>query len=331
MRKLLAGDVGATKTILGIYAAEQGPRKPLAEAVFSSSQYPSLAALAGAFLTQAKLAVEDACFGVAGPVINGRTTASNLSWHVDQAELKKELKLKAVTLINDVEAAAQGVPLLKPAELHRLNKGEEIQGGTKAVVAPGTGLGEAFLTWDGARFHAHASEGGQTDFAPTNLLEDDLLQHLRDECGHVSYEHVCSGMGIPYLYAYLRESGYAEEPAWLAQQLAEADDPTALIVHTGLEQKAQLCIGVLDLFCSILGAAAGNLALTVMARGGVYVGGGIPPRIIAALEKGPFMEAFCCKGRLSEVMTRIPVYVILDPKVALIGAAFLGLELFQDS
>jgi glucokinase len=329
MRKLLAGDVGATKTILGIYAADKGPQEPLAEATFSSSQYPSLAALAGAFLAEAKLAVEDACFGVAGPVVNGQATISNLPWRVDQAGLKKELGLKSVVLINDVEATALGVPLLKAPELHCLNKGEEIQGGTKAVIAPGTGLGEAFLIWDGARFHAHASEGGQVDFAPTNALEDDLLQHLRDERGHVSYEHVCSGLGIPYLYAYLRESGYAEEPDWLAQQLAKADDPTALIVHTALEKKAQLCTDTINLFCSILGAEAGNLALKVMAMGGVYVGGGIPLRIIAALEKGPFMEAFCCKGRLSELMTRIPVYVILDPKVALIGAAFKGLELFS--
>jgi len=329
MRKLLAGDVGATKTILGIYAADKGPQEPLAEAVFSSSQYPSLAALAGAFLTEAKLAVEDACFGVAGPVVNGQATISNLPWRVDQAGLKKELGLKSVILINDVEATALGVPLLKPTELHCLNKGEAIEGGTKAVIAPGTGLGEAFLIWDGACFQAHASEGGQADFAPTNALEDDLLQHLRDECGQVSYERVCSGMGIPSLYAYLRESGYAEEPPWLAQQLAKADDPTALIVHTAVENRAQLCIGVLDLFCSILGAEAGNLALKVMAMGGVYLGGGIPPRIVTLLEKGPFMEAFCCKGRLAELMTRIPVYVILDPRIALMGAALKGLELFS--
>jgi glucokinase len=329
MKKLLAGDVGATKTILGIYATDKGPHEPLAEATFSSSQYPGLAALVGAFLTEAKLAVEDACFGVAGPVVNGRATVSNLSWRLDQARLKKELKLKSVILINDVEATALGVPLLKPAELHCLNKGEEIEGGTKAVIAPGTGLGEAFLCWDGARYQAHASEGGHVDFAPSNALEDDLLNHLRVEWGHVSYERVCSGIGIPYLYAYLRESGYAEEPAWLAQQLAEADDPTALIVEAALEQKTQLCIGALDLFCSILGAEAGNLALTVMALGGVYLGGGIPPRIVAALGKGPFMEAFRRKGRLAEVMARIPVYIILDPRIALIGAAFKGLEQFS--
>ncbi len=329
MRKLLAGDVGATKTILGIYAADKGPREPLAEATFSSAAYPSLASLVSAFLSETKVDVADACFGVAGPVINGQTTSSNLPWGVDQAGLKKELKLKSVALINDVEATALGVPLLTPKELHCLNKGEEVKGGTKAVIAPGTGLGEAFLTWDGARYQAHASEGGQADFAPANVLEDDLLQHLRDEYGQVSYERVCSGMAIPHLYTYLKESGYAEEPVWLAQQLAEADDPTALIVHTAVENRAKLCSDTLDLFCSILGAAAGNLALTVMAMGGVYLGGGIPLRIIAVLEKGPFMQAFCCKGRLAEFMIRIPVYVILDPKAALMGAACKGLELFS--
>jgi glucokinase len=330
MKKLLAGDVGATKTILGIYAAEQGPREPLAEAAFPSSQYPGLAALASTFLAQAKLDVEHAIFGVAGPVVNGQAAASNLSWRIDQEALKKELKLQSVVLINDVEAAAQGVPLLKPKELHCLNKGEEIQSGTKAVIAPGTGLGEAFLAWDGARYCAHASEGGHADFAPSNAFEDDLLQHLRDQWEHVSYERVCSGIGMPNIYNYLKESGYAEEPVWLAQQLAETDDQSALIIDAALEQKAQLCTGVLDLFCAILGAEAANLALKVMATGGVFLGGGIPRRIIAFLEKGPFMEAFCCKGRLSDLMTRMPVNVILNPRIALMGAALKGLELFSE-
>ncbi|MCJ7663869.1 MAG: glucokinase [Desulfobacterales bacterium] len=328
MRKLLAGDVGATKTILGIYSAEKGPQEPLVEATFPSAQYPGLVALVSTFLSQADLAVEDACFGVAGPVVNGQATSSNLSWRVDQEGLKKELGLNAVILLNDVEATAQGVPLLKATELHCLNKGDEIKGGTKAVIAAGTGLGEAFLSWDGARFQAHASEGGHANFAPANPLEDDLLQHLRDLWGHVSYERICTGMGLPYIYSYLKESGYVEEPAWLAQQLAGTADPTALIVDAALEQKAKLCTDTVNLFCSVLGAAAGNLALTVMALGGVYLGGGIPLRIITLLEDGLFMEAFCCKGRLSELMARIPVYVILDPKIALIGAAFRGLELF---
>jgi len=329
MRKLLAGDVGATKTMLGIYAAAKGPREPLTEAFFSSSQYPSLVALVREFLSQAKLAVEEACFGVAGPVINGRVSMLNLSWRLDQAVLKKELKLRSVVLINDVEATALGVPLLKTSELHSLNKGEEIKDGTKAIIAPGTGLGEAFLTWEGARYCAHASEGGQVDFAPTNLLEVDLLSHLRDQWGHVSYERVCSGPALPSLYAYLKESGYAEEPAWLAQRLAETGDQGAVIVEAAIEKKTQLCIGALDLFCSILGAEAGNLALKVMALGGVYLGGGMPPRIVTLLEKGPFLEAFRSKGRLSEMMARIPVYIILNPRTALIGAASKGLEQFS--
>jgi glucokinase len=329
MRKLLAGDVGATKTILGIYAAAKGPREPLVEAFFTTSQFPSLAALAGAFLAEAKLAVEEACFGVAGPVIDGKVTVSNLSWRIDQARLKKELGLKTVTLINDVEATAQAVPLLTPADLHCLNKGQEIEGGTRAIIAPGTGLGEAFLMWDGTRYLAHASEGGHADFAPTNLLEVDLLNHLRDKWGRVSYERVCSGMGLPSLYAYLKESGYAEEPAWLAQRLAETGDQGAVIVEAAIEKKTRLCIGALDLFCSILGAEAGNLALKVMALGGVYLGGGIPPRIVTLLEKGPFLEAFRSKGRLSEMMARIPVYIILNPRTALIGAASKGLEQFS--
>jgi len=327
---ILAGDIGATKTSLGVYSMEKGPREPIVEETFPSGQYPSLVALVSDFLAQANLNVEHAVFGVAGPVMSGQATITNLPWAIDQTDLKEKLKLKSVILLNDLEATAQGVPLLKAEDLHCLNKGEPIHGGTKAVIAPGTGLGEAFLTWDGARYRAHASEGGHTDFGPANPLEDNLLQHLRDQGGHVSYERICSGMGLPHIYAYLRNSGHAEEPAWLAEQLAEADDQTALIVNAALENKAKLCADTLNLFCSVLGAEAGNLALKVLATGGVYLGGGIPPRIITALQNGPFMEAFCRKGRLSEFMARIPVYCILNPKIALISAAFRGLELYKE-
>jgi glucokinase len=329
MKVLLAGDVGATKTILGIYSAEKGPHQPLAEGTFFSSRYPSLVALASEFLSQTKLDVKHATFGVAGPVVHGKAAGTNLSWIVDEADLKKQLKLKSAFLLNDVEATAHAVPLLDSIDLYCLNKGEQVQGGTMAVIAPGTGLGEAFLTWSGTRYHAHASEGGHTDFAPANPLEHGLLQYLRDQGGHVSYENVCSGVGLPSLYRYLRDSGRAEEPPWLAEHLAHTDDPTALIVTTALEDKAGLCTETLKLFVSILGAAAGNLALTVMATGGVYLGGGIPPRIISALDNGPFMKAFCHKGRLSQMMVRIPVSVILNAKGALIGAAAKGLALFS--
>jgi glucokinase len=330
MNVLLAGDVGATKTNLGIYSAEKGPQQALAEGTFFSSRYSSLVTLVSEFLVQVKLNAEYAVFGVAGPVISGKAVGTNLSWIVDEAHLKKQLKLKAAFLLNDVEATAYGVPLLDSTDLHCLNKGEQIQGGTIAVIAPGTGLGEAFLTWDGARYRAHASEGGHTDFAPATPLEDGLLQYLRDQGGQVSYESVCSGIGLPSLYRYLRDSGRAEEPLWLAEQLAQTDDPTPLIITTALEDKAGVCAETLKLFISILGTAAGNLALTVMATGGVFLGGGIPPRIITVLNDGPFMNAFCNKGRLSHMMARIPVSVILNPKAALIGVAAKGLELFSE-
>jgi glucokinase len=267
---------------------------------------------------------------VAGPVVGGQATITNLPWAIDETQLKKKLNLKSVLLLNDLRAIAQGVPLLKPEELYALNKGKPILGGTKAIIAPGTGLGEAFLTWDGEQYRAYASEGGHVDFAPTTPLENNLLRYLRDKWEHVSYERICSGMGLPNIYAYLRDSGYAEEPGWLAQQLASADDPTAFITNAALENKAKLCTDTLNLFCSVLGAEAGNMALKVLATGGVYLGGGIPPRILPLLKQGGFMQAFLNKGRLSGLLAKVPVQVILNPKIALIGAAFYGLELYKE-
>jgi glucokinase len=327
---ILAGDIGATKTNLGVYTPEKGPREPIAEETFPSGRHSSLEVLVGEFLAQAQMDVECAVFGVAGPVAGGQATITNLPWVIDEAQLKKKLNLKSVLLFNDLKVVAQGVPLLKPQELYALNKGEPILGGTKAVIAPGTGLGEAFLTWDGLRYRAYASEGGHADFAPTNPLESNLLRSLRDKWGHVSYERICSGMGLPNIYAYLRDSGYAEEPAWLAEQLAAAEDPTAFIVNAALENKAKLCNDSLNLFCSVLGAEAGNMALKVLATGGVYLGGGIPPRILPALKQKVFMQAFLNKGRLSDLLAKVPVHVILNPKIALIGAAFYGLELYKE-
>jgi glucokinase len=326
---LLAGDIGATKTSLGVYSTEKGPREPIVEETFSSDQFSSLEVIVGEFLSQADLDVDRAVFGVAGPVVHGQATITNLSWVIDEVQLKKKLKLQSILLLNDLKALAQGVPLLEPEDLDTLNKGEPTPGGTKAVIAPGTGLGEAFLTWDGSRYRAYASEGGHTDFAPTNLLESDLLRYLQGKWGHVSYERICSGMGLPNIYAYLKESGHAEESPWLAEQLAGADDPTPVIVNAALDEKAscELCKATLALFVSVLGAEAGNMALTVLATGGVYLGGGISPRILPALRQEVFMQAFLNKGRLSDFLENVPVYVILNPMIALIGAAYYGLEL----
>jgi glucokinase len=329
---LLAGDIGGTKTNLGIYSADKGPREPLIEATFPSGQYPSLETLVGEFLAKVNVNIERASFGVAGPVVGGPAKITNLPWVIDEIHLRESLKLPSVSLLNDLEAIAYGVPLLEPGDVHALNEGAQVPHGTLAVIAPGTGLGEAFLVWDGLLYRAYASEGGHTDFGPNSSLEIDLLRYLHEKMEHVSYERICSGQGLPNIYAYLKDSGHAEEPVWLADQLAGVNDSTPVIVNAALDsdRPCKLCTTTLSVFVSVLGAEAGNLALKVLATGGVYLGGGIPPRIIPALEAGRFMESFTRKGRFSELTATIPVHVILNPKVALIGVAFHGLELSKE-
>ncbi|MGD2105190.1 MAG: glucokinase [Anaerolineae bacterium] len=326
---LLAGDVGATKTTLAVISREYGPREPLARETFASRNYPGLGAIVQEFLSQHDLEVDQAAFGVAGPVVEGRVEVTNLPWTVSAVQLREGLGLTWVRLLNDLAAIASGIPSLEPDELHALKPGERDPNGAIAVLAPGTGLGEAFLTWDpdDGRYRPHASEGGHTDFAPTTPRQIQLLRYLWARHEHVSYELVCSGLGIPNLYAYYRSGRYAEEPDWIAERLAEAADPTPVIVNGALndERECELCSLTLDTFVSILGAEAGNLALKVMATGGVYLGGGIPPRILPALEQGSFLDAFCKKGRHTDLMERIPVYVILNRDIAVLGAASYGL------
>jgi glucokinase len=328
---LLAGDIGGTKTNLGIYSLEKGAREPLAESTFPSPKYPNLETLAREFLGQVDVTVDSASFGVAGPVVKGLAKITNLPWVIDEEQLRKTLHLSSVRLLNDLEAIAYGVPSVGSEDLHTLNEGVAILGGTLAVLAPGTGLGEAFLTWNRTCYQAHASEGGHADFGPTSTIESDLLHYLHNKFGHVSYERICSGSGLPNIYAFLKDRGYAKEPSWLADRLKAVDDPTPIIINAALdrEKPCELCIATLRIFVSVLGAEAGNLALKVLATGGIYLGGGIPPRIIPALEDEHFMESFTGKGRFSELLARIPVHVILNPKIALIGAACYGLELLR--
>jgi glucokinase len=326
---LLAGDLGGTKTNLAIYSPEQGLRKPILEATFPSANYSSLEDLVEDFLKQVKFPIDKASFGVAGPVVGGQATITNLSWVMEETQLASRLHIKSVRLLNDLEAIAHAVPSLGTGDLHTLNEGEPALHGNLAVIAPGTGLGEGFLTWNGSRYQAHASEGGHTDFAPSNPLEVELLGYLFKRYPHVSYERICSGRGIPNIYTFLKDSGYAEEPSWLTEQFANVQDQTAVIVNTALNTptRSKLCTATMNTFVSVFGAEAGNLALKVLANSGVYLGGGIPPRILSMLDKGQFMEAFKRKGRFTELVTHIPVHVILNPKVALLGAASYGLEM----
>jgi len=326
---VLAGDIGGTKTSLAIFNTESGLNAPLAESTFPSADYPSLEVLAQKFLSRNGIKVDRASFGVAGPVVNGTSKITNLPWMMDEAMLANALGIASVHLLNDLLAFAHAVPLLTDKDLHVLKTGHAVSGGTMAVVAPGTGLGEAYLTWDGTKYRAYASEGGHADFAPSNTLETGLLHYLLERFDHVSDEHVCSGSGLVNIYSYLKDSGYAEEPDWLSPQIVSAHDPTPVIVKAALDEDrpCTLCQATLNMFISILGAEAGNVALKAMATGGVYLGGGIPPRILSAIERGPFMEAFGRKGRISKLMEAFPVYVILNPKAALLGAACHGMAL----
>jgi glucokinase len=328
---LLAGDIGGTKTRLAVFSAAGGPRTSLAQAEFPSAHYPALEAIIREFLTGAGIPVNYACFDVAGPVLEGKAKVTNLPWIIDADSICAELQCGGVWLLNDLEALARAVPLLEAEDLETLNAAAPAPGGAIAVIAPGTGLGEGFLTWNGARYQAHPSEGGHADFAPTNELEIGLLQYLQRKYSHVSFEWVCSGKGMPNIYHYLRDSGYAPETPAVARRLAAAEDPTPVIAAAALDPRAPcpLCAATFHLFVAVLGAEASNLALKVLATGGVYLGGGIPKRILPLLRGGPFMEAFTRKGRFHDLLAQIPVHVILRKGAAMLGTAQYGLEMGQ--
>ncbi|GAC1651270.1 MAG: glucokinase [Herpetosiphon sp.] len=326
---LLVGDMGGTKTELAVFASVTELAQPLAAGTYASSEYPSLEAIVHAFLADKKLGVDRACFGVAGPVRDGQATITNLPWIMDTVELKQALGVRSVILMNDLEALASAVPFLQADDLHTLHAGQPTQGGPIAVIAPGTGLGEAFLTWDGTRYTARMSEGGHADFAPTDDEQIELLRFLRSSHEHVSYERVCSGRGLPHIYAALRTWGVAPEPTWLTAQLAEVLDPTPIIITAAVTNTSELCVAAVKLFVRILGAEAGNLALKVLATGGIFVAGGIPPRIVPFLEDAAFLQAFLNKGRLGEALAPMPIHVILNRRVGLLGAAYHGFAMEQ--
>jgi glucokinase len=329
---ILAGDIGGTKTDLAIFTPEAGPRKPLVRKEFPSGQYPSLEAILREFVDGVDGPIERACFAVAGPVIGGQANITNLTWVVDLESLKRELGLEDVVLMNDLQAIALAVPILQPDELATLNEGEAAPGGAIGVIAPGTGMGEAFLMWTGTRYQAYPSEGGHADFAPGDELEIGLLQYMLERFSHVSIERVCSGRGLPNIYDYLRDTGHAPEPPEVAAELATAQDRTAVIVEHALHptNPCELCEATLDTFIAIFGAEAGNLALKILSTGGVYLAGGIPPRILSMLQNGRFVQAFLRKGRLSELLSHMPIRVVLS-RAALLGIANYGLELSRES
>jgi len=257
---------------------------------------------------------------VAGPLVNGIAVATNLPWKISEASLGRVLKVKKIFLINDLVANAYGIEVMTRNDFTILNVGKRAVG-NRVLLSAGTGLGTAILFWNGTRYIPSPSEGGHAEFGPKNILELELLRYLLDRYGHVSYERVLSGTGLFNIYQFLRDSGkFGKEPGWLTSRL-EKNDPAEMIAESALHKMSRLCMESLNLFASIYGAAAGNLALQAMASGGVYIGGGIAPRIIWKLKDGTFMKAFKNKGRLSPIVERIPVKVIMNDRAALIGAA----------
>jgi glucokinase len=324
---LIAGDIGGTKTDLAIYSKESGPHAPLAQAEVHSADYPSLQAIVAEFLSKTNLPVVAAAFDVAGPVIDGHVKTTNLPWVMDEGSLKSALKLRSVHLMNDLEAVARSVPVLRPSDLITLNQGDAVAKGAIAIIAPGTGLGESFLTWDGTRYLAHSSEGGHSDFAPTDQRQIRLLEYLLKRFDHVGVERVCSGIGIPNIYEYLRDEEKIPEKPEVALSIASAKDHTKAIVDAALDPQNpdELCHATVEILVSILGAEAGNLALKVLATGALYLAGGVATHLSSVLQQPEFMHAFTKKGRFKDVMERIPVHLI-TARAALIGAASYGLE-----
>jgi glucokinase len=327
-RTVLAGDIGGTNTRLALFRVTRPHFRPIMEKTFKSRDYQGFEGVLREFL-KGKREIKAACFGVAGPVIDGKVTATNLPWHVDCELLQKELSLERLTLINDLVANAYGISVLKKADYTILNPGK-VKKGNAVLISSGTGLGEAILFWNGKQHIPSASEGGHVEFGPRNELEMKLFQYLFNRFGHVSYERVLSGTGLGHIYQFLRDSRrFGREPKWLSREMKQ-EDSAAVISKTAELKRSRLCGKALDMFASIYGAAAGNLALQVMAVGGVYVGGGIAPKIIWKLKDGTFMEAFKNKGRLSEIVAHIPVKVIINDRAALLGAAYHAMELLPE-
>jgi len=324
---LIAGDIGGTKTDLAIYSPESGPYVPLAQGEVHSADYPSLEAMVREFLANAKMSVDVASFDVAGPVINGRVKTTNLPWVMDENTLAKDLNLKAAHLMNDLEAVARAVPALRAEDVITINEGEAVPHAPIAVIAPGTGLGESFLTWDGSQYVSHSSEGGHSDFAPSDERQIRLLQYLLPRLGHVGFERVCSGIGVPNIYEFLRDVEKIPERPEVSPVIASATDHTKAIVNAAFDpaHPSELCRATVEMLASILAAETGNLALKVLATGGVYIAGGVALHVLPLLQEPRFLESFTRKGRFKDLMERLPINVITT-RAALLGAATFGLQ-----
>ena len=317
---ILAGDIGGTHARLAYFQPQNGHLRLISERVFPSREHSELGEIVTEFVRDSGTHPEAACFGIAGPVRNGRVETSNLPWVIEQSRLAQQIHLPATLLINDLEASAWGIGALAGSDLVSLNHVTGPAVGNQAVIAPGTGLGEAGLFWDGSRHHVFACEGGHTDFAPQGDLQIELLRFLRSRFGHVSYERILSGPGLVNVYEFLRDNGHGKESPALATALSTGDRAAA-ISHAALDGSDTMAQKAMEIWISVFGAEASNLALKVMATGGLFLAGGISPKVLAGLTGPLFMQAFLDKGRMRALVEAIPVQVVTNEKTGLLGAA----------
>ncbi len=319
---ILAGDIGGTKSVLALYREGDPPGRPYRMQKYASTEYAGLEPIIADFLGSAGGKPDRAAFGVAGPVVGRRVEATNLPWTVDAGSLESCFGIPRVELLNDLQATAAAVPHLEAHDRCTLHTGAAHPEGVVAVVAPGTGLGIAFLVATGSGYRAFPTEGGHMSFGPCTDVESDLLSFLRQRFGHVSYERIASGSGLPNIYDFLLQTGRFDQPTWLRESLATAADRTPVIVEAALEERAEICAASLDLFVRVLGGVVGSAALLLMSTGGIYLGGGMPPRILPRLRQPDFLAALHGKGRFRALLERMPVHVVLDADAALHGAAW---------
>ena len=317
----LAGDIGGTKTHLALYKEEQEEVTCVKEEKFSSKKYPNLRLIVKEFLKETNEEIGKACFGIAGPVKKGKSKATNLPWLVESDMISNELLIEKVFLINDLEANAYGLNMLKPDEFYVLNIGDKDAEGNRVLVSAGTGLGEAGIFFNGRKHLPFACEGGHVDFAPRNDIEDSLLRFLRKKFVHVSYERILSGPGLYNVYQFIIETKVEGEKEEVLKEIAAGDSPR-LISEKGLSGESRACRKALELFISIYGSEAGNVALIMLALGGVYIGGGIAPKLLSMIKEGDFLDSFKRKGRFSDLLGGIPIRVVLNDKTALLGAMY---------
>ena len=319
---VLAGDIGATKTNLALFEIHKGQLTLVKEKTYHTGDFNAFTEMVLSFHTDKLSVIDGICLGVAGPVTRGKVKGTNFPWEIDSAEISRELRVQSVTLINDMEANAYGMSALGKDDFEVLKEGSNIPGNA-VIISPGTGLGEAGLYWDGALYHPYATEGGHCDFSPRNELDWELWKSLHQKYGHVSWERIISGPGIYGIYQFLRGFRGMPEPKWLTDKIQQGD-AAAVITAVAHEKSDPICIETLDLFVRYLAIEAAQFALKTKATGGVYLGGGIVPKILRMINRELFTENFVAAGRMNPLLQLMPVQVVLNDKTPLLGAAYYG-------